>query len=120
MANFIVSGAGYSAVDGTYTESGTYNGKPSYTKSGGYILMWDDGSYGLANSWAIIFLTFGQKHYYSAVDTPTPASSGWTTFSAFGATDPPPNVAEEGGSSSSSSRIVKLFKFFKQFVLFEF
>ena len=37
MTDMIVSGAGTTAVNGTYVENGTYGGKPQYIKNGYYI-----------------------------------------------------------------------------------
>ena len=40
----IVAGAGNSAVNGTYVETGTYNGKPHYIKNSNYGIAWLAGS----------------------------------------------------------------------------
>ena len=40
MADMIVAGAGNSAVNGTYVESGTLNGKPLYIKNSTYGIAW--------------------------------------------------------------------------------
>jgi len=40
MADMIVAGAGTTAVNGTYVENGTLNGKPKYTYST-HIIQWD-------------------------------------------------------------------------------
>lgn len=40
MANMIVSGAGNTAVNGTYIETGTYNNKPRYIKNSEYGIVW--------------------------------------------------------------------------------
>ena len=49
MADMIVSGAGTTAVNGTYVENGTYGGKPQYIKNG-YYIRYGSGKWA---SWAI-------------------------------------------------------------------
>ena len=40
MTDMIVAGAGNSAVNGTYIENGTWNGKPRYIKNSEYGIAW--------------------------------------------------------------------------------
>ena len=68
--DYVVSGAGSSEVNGTYTESGTYNGYPNYTKDGRYFIQnWFP--------WVIWDNFEGLIFYYSSVSSSTPPSSGW-------------------------------------------
>ena len=53
MANMIVSGAGTTAVNGTYVENGELGGRPYY-ENGDYAIVWDLGwqvGYPLSSRW---------------------------------------------------------------------
>jgi hypothetical protein len=94
-----VSGAGTTAVNGTYTYVGTMNSRPYYD-FGTYRIGYRDIGYGL--EWEI-YNTFDDINYYyftSNSATP-PLTSGWLTD--FAGTDPVPTVfnaiAFTGGTS---------------------
>ena len=68
MANIIVSGAGTSAVNGTYTESGTYGGRPKYVNNANsdIVIEWYGGE------WIIANMSTQVTYYYSSNDVATP------------------------------------------------
>ncbi|MCF8265691.1 MAG: fibronectin type III domain-containing protein, partial [Melioribacteraceae bacterium] len=87
LISYIVSGAGSSEVNGTYVESGTYNGKTQYRLgSTDYYLRYN--GYG-SNRWEIWNDNYWETLYYTNVAGDTPPSTGWTTY--FG-DDPAPSV----------------------------
>ena len=88
MANIIVSGAGTSAVNGTYTESGTYEGRPKYVYDN-YVLMWN----GLEIAWVILHSDGYPTYYYSSDDVATPDLC--TTWEANSGEPPVPTVTKE-------------------------
>ncbi|MBN2663597.1 MAG: BspA family leucine-rich repeat surface protein, partial [Bacteroidales bacterium] len=101
--NYIVRGAGTSACNGTYTETGVYNGKPYYLyNSGGtmYGISW------LGTKWGISKTTNGavadtRNTYYTNTSTSsTPPETGWVK--TFGTT-PIPTVIRESGNLHYSS-----------------
>jgi hypothetical protein len=75
-SSYIFSGAGDSSYDGTYTESGTYNGRPAYTNGSKWLFNdWCEGP--LANDWVLgdakqdIFAPFvSPMAYYAGVINP--------------------------------------------------
>ena len=86
MANIIVSGAGTSAVNGTYTESGTYGGRPKYVYDN-YVLVW---SY----EWVIVTSDYVTAYYYfSEDDVATPDLC--TTWKVDEGKKPVPTVTKE-------------------------
>ena len=62
MTDMIVAGAGTTAVNGTYIESGTNLGKPRYV-FGSNTILWSSGVWGIATP---------KVQYYSAQDVATP------------------------------------------------
>lgn len=81
VAGFAVSGAGTSAANGTYCESGTLNGRPRYVK-GSYTIEytsdWMLNDEGNGPNWLI---RFGSTDlYYASVTTATPPLSGWGVY----------------------------------------
>ena len=79
--SYTVSGAGTSAVNGTYVESGTNADKPKYV-FGDYIL----GYSGVATKWVIgsgDWWNFGY-FYYTETEGNTPPSTGWTRWAGGG------------------------------------
>lgn len=89
MADMIVAGAGTTAVNGTYVESGTLDGKPYYTYST-YTLMWlaDD------EAWVIV-ATIGLYGSYDNVATPDLC----TTWFKVNGSLPVPTVTYTAGSA---------------------
>ena len=74
MTDMIVSGAGTTAVNGTYVESGTANGKPYYT-FGSYNLTW------VNSQWRIRISSL--VRYLSTDDVATPDLATFTITSIF-------------------------------------
>ena len=104
MADMIVSGAGTSAVNGTYVENGTANGKPKYycSANGLYIAWYEGGKWG--DYWYIGGLNGATGLYYSSWDivaTPDLCSSWSRNSGAL----PVPTVTAAGGGDPSSSII---------------
>lgn len=102
MADMIVSGAGTGSVNGTYTQTGTYDGRPYYNLSGTdptqYSIVWADSSY-----W---FITdsggLENGRYYNADDVASPdlCTHPWDV----GAADyPAPTVTAAGGGGTVSA-----------------
>ena len=85
MANIIVSGAGTSAVNGTYTESGTYGGRPKYVYDN-YVLVWSSG-------WELGTSDYVTAYYYSEDDVATPDLC--TTWKVDEGKKPVPTVTKE-------------------------
>ena len=97
MTDMIVSGAGTTAVNGTYVENGTVNGKPKYT-FGNYYIYWsngyvasnppDEGGWTLAN---------GGNWYVSPDNTATPDLATWQVGFYTGAAPAPTITAASTG-----------------------
>lgn len=95
--DYIVSGAGTSADNGTYVETGTKNGKALYL-NGGKGIYWD----GL--KWCIGAYPAGMgTDYYNSSSASIPPATGWTSF--FGS-PPIPTVAIQKRSISYSTGIL--------------
>src|SRR5687767_3266142 len=69
-----VSGAGRTAVNGTYTFGGTFNSRPYYT-FGTYRIQYRDGGWGL--EWEIWNTSNSVVYYYNNNSGNTPVVSGW-------------------------------------------
>lgn len=98
MADMIVAGAGNSAVNGTYVETGTYNDKPHYIKNSTYGIVWTGAVWTIYGDGDI-----GWREYESEpnVDFATPDLV--TTWYVGGAGTPPvPTVTAAGGGDPSS------------------
>lgn len=94
MTDMIVAGAGSSAVNGTYVESGTYNGKPIYYY-GSYKIFWFGG-------WWRIRYGAAQDYYLNTnEDVATPDLCTWWGAGAYGE-QPTPTVTAAGGGDPSS------------------
>jgi len=101
LANYIVSGAGWADVNGTYVENGTYNGHPSYFFTGTtYYILFNNGWEG--DRWEIVE-NFEIKEYSTIYFTDatgdTPPSTGWND----NGNPPAPSVAEAVPTLSYSS-----------------
>ena len=94
---YYVSGAGSTAVNGTYVVNGTYNSKPLYQfGSGSYPTCYLSNQ---SSQWVII--DDGPMPYYQSVSTSTtPPYAGWTSFMG---SNPVPTFAIDGPSLSYSS-----------------
>ncbi len=91
-ANYVVSGAGTSAVNGTYTESGTYNSKPQYQLGAtDYYLKYNNNG---PARWEIWNNMETRTYYYTDASGVTPPSTGWTRV-MYGQS-PAPSVLLEG------------------------
>ena len=74
MADMIVSGAGSSVINGTYIESGTYNGRSMYD-NGNYRILW------LGAGWGIVNYVNLAYYYRSTDDVATPdLVTTWTVY----------------------------------------
>lgn len=91
--SWVVSGAGDSAYNGTYVESGTYNGQPAYT-NGSKWLWWDT----LLPGWVLSAATGDiSPDYYNGASLPGSWSVSLGTAPAptvAEAVDPPPAPGE--------------------------
>lgn len=75
--DYLVSDAGSSEVNGTYTESGTYNGYAQYRLgSTDLYLRYNDM---MGSRWEIWDDMMFSTYYYTEVSGSTPPASGWTT-----------------------------------------
>jgi hypothetical protein len=95
--DFIVSGAGATDVNGSYIETGTYNGKPLYVQDGGpYVIVWTCDM--ACDGWHISE-DFGGLYccgpYWTEDGGDTPPSTGWQGFP-----NPVPTVGPEGRTIS--------------------
>jgi len=88
--DYAVSGAGSTDVNGTYAESGTYNGKPQYRlgSTDFYIRYNDD----MEDRWEIWDNDMWETYYYTDVSGATPPATGWSVD--WEGEDPAPTVAE--------------------------
>lgn len=88
----IVSGAGTPAVDGTYTERGTNNGKPYYNLEGQPDSTTDFAIYWDGSGW-VITIAGGDNQYQSFSNTLYPWQADWVG-SETGGDSPGPLVTE--------------------------
>ena len=82
MADMIVSGAEYSAANGTYVESGTNDGKPRYVheSNSDYVILWNN----LDAVWYVYDATNLTWAYYSLSQVATPdLCSDWADALTF-------------------------------------
>lgn len=84
MASWLVEGAGDASYNGTYTESGTYNGKPAYTNGTRWLANSPDGT-----RWTLCTATGLADGYLSDGD-----SLPGNPWSVVGADAPAPTVTE--------------------------
>jgi hypothetical protein len=99
MANYIVDGAGTSAVNGTYVETGVSDGVPYYVYDTRAIWRWG-GSYWILGNLATLGENPGISLYY--IDSPAgtpPESSGWEVYA--GEAPAPTVTLDEGGGSNT-------------------
>ena len=99
-AGYQVSGAGTPAVNGNYSENGTFNGKAKYTQTAGaYIIFNFWANDDLSRHWGIDLsppspentpINLSSVTYYSGALFNTPPESGWT--SGVAGTDPTPTM----------------------------
>lgn len=101
--NYVVSGAGSPEVNGTYEESGAYNGKPKYVKSGtNYELRYNDS---MGQRWEIWDAIMWDTYYYTDDAGDTPPSTGWSRNSG---SNPAPSVGPAAPTLTySTSRFVE-------------
>ena len=87
MADMIVAGAGNTAVNGTYIETGTFMDKPCYIKNSTYGIAWT-GSY-----WTIYGDgDVGWREYRSAIDVDFATPDLVTTWFTYLSPTPVPTV----------------------------
>jgi hypothetical protein len=94
MATWIVSGAGVSAYDGTYTEDGTYDSAPAYTNGSKWMYKTSEGGGG------VLLYSFGPtKGDVNTVYVTTSALPGNPWSPAIeGVGEPAPTVAASVGT----------------------
>ena len=105
MTDMIVSGAGTSAVNGTYVENGTSNGKPKYTYGNYelgvyYVNAIDD------NNWVIREISAPPTTYYfnlagNVPDTPDLVSSWRKEYGA----SPTPTVTSASSGTTHEGEV---------------
>ena len=93
MSTWIVSGAGTSAYNGTYVESGTYDGKAAYT-DGTRWLYWATDKWWLSTAKGD--MEPAAAYYGTGADLP---ANAWTANTG---TAPAPTVAEDAGTPGNS------------------
>lgn len=85
----VVSGAGVTSVNGTYTPRGTFNGKPYYNKQGEPTDIGAWSIYFLSNKW---YIASDSTDEYISTDT---ATFPWTaTWEEFSGSPPAPTVTQ--------------------------
>ena len=114
MADMIVSGAGTSAVNGTYVENGTYGGKPQYIKNG-YYIRYGGGKW---DCWIIdnggVYSPVGgtEISYYEAAESSTQATPDlvpiWYTSGVGVSPVPTVTAASSGTTHEGESSISSL------------
>jgi len=89
VAIWVVKGAGNSSFNGTYIETGTYQGKPYYTfGSSTRYLLWDG-----SGNWVLNTYLGGSAPYYQGTGTDLPANDWYTTIDI----GPAPTVSVSSG-----------------------
>lgn len=109
MANMIVAGAGNTAVNGTYIETGTYNDKPRYIKNSTYGIVWTGAVWAIYGDG-----DFGWREYVSEplVDFATPDLV--TTWFANASPAPVPTVtAEQSGTTHEGEATLSSFSYLR-------
>ena len=101
MADMIVSGAGNSAVNGTYVENGTLNGKPYYEFGNCKILYDPEGKWGAG--WFITIDYINQYASYTNMATPDLCPS-WDGSYCYGA-DPKPTVTAASSGTTHEGEV---------------
>lgn len=92
MSSWVVSGAGVSAYDGTYSESGTYDSAPAYVSAGGKW-MYKTGEDAQSDPVYSLGPTKGDvSTVYVAADGPLPGAYWMAAVEGIG--EPAPTVAE--------------------------
>lgn len=98
MASYQVSGAGETAVNGTYVENGTYNGKPMYQYVAGtttYTMQYANATEG----WMILVGDNVSSFLYNGVGD-TPDTAQWSFYTRMA---PAPTVTKVADSSGGST-----------------
>jgi len=93
-ASYVVTGAGVSAINGTYTEAGTLNGKPYYTYNGYYLWYNEVGLYLLDDD-----TDLSDAFYYESEVNGTPLGT-WALYNSSQTEYlPAPTVTEVASAS---------------------
>ncbi len=98
--DYVVSGAGSNAVNGTYSQDGTYNGKAKYKYDNNgtiYYLYFTDDGWGWEYYWVISStlstpFNYSNSFYYNDDSGDTPPENGW--YKASNGSDPVPIVLQ--------------------------
>lgn len=109
MADMIVAGAGTSAVNGTYVEDGTFNGKPLYNFIGTNYRIMFAVDYAYEESVWLIRTTTNTQYYYglpTSVSTPDQCVAWYKENSGAlpvpTVTEAPSGTTHEGEATLSS------------------
>ena len=97
MADMIVSGAGTTAVNGTYVETGTYGGKPIYYYNVTLCIRWYSSQWRLGD-------TQDTDYYYSTDNVATPDLATWLVRAPYG-TSPAPNITLEQSGTTHEGEV---------------
>lgn len=97
--NYIVSGAGWTQVNGTYAPSGTRNGKTQY--SNGTVSLYWESDYGGRWRFESFYYIGGGNNNSPGITTDTPPLTGWYVISI----SPAPTLAPEISSQFSSAML---------------
>ena len=100
MTDMIVAGAGTTAVNGTYVENGTLNGKPKYTYST-YRIVWKYNALLESSNWFIDNSAGSKNYYVGPANVATPNLVLLWSNSMMSGSDPVPTVTAAGGSSQN-------------------
>ena len=99
MTDMVVSGAGTSAVNGTYVENGTLNGKPKYTYST-YRIVWKYHALLEDFSWFIDNSAGSANYYIGPQNVATPnLVLLWSNSMMSGSTAVPTVTAAPAGTT---------------------
>ena len=94
MADMIVSGAGTTAVNGTYVENGTYENYPRYTKSDGKQILWMATRYMIGDASMYMDADYGPQgtRYYDSYAVGYTPDTVTTWFVSLHGSAPAPTV----------------------------
>ena len=100
MTDMIVAGAGNSAVNGTYVETGTYNGKPRYIKNSEYGIAWN----------GVIWFIYGEgdvgwREYTSEYPTDAATPDLVTTWFVYLSPAPVPTVTAASSGTTHEGEV---------------
>ena len=101
MANMIVAGAGNTAVNGTYIETGTINDKPHYIKNSTYGIVWTGAVWAIYGDGDI-----GWREYRSSPDDDVATPDLVATWYPNSSPSPAPTVTAEQSGTTHEGEVV--------------